>query len=140
MIWIGNLLSQERDYIFISISKWTGLPTCKTDAEIEGVLNSMTIAFAITDYFFDTDDYSSPLKVNFRNDIIFTPVSGLSKSIDVCCLIIIPSFPVVGVLFSKIWKSIFQKLYPIHSQKLANNLFWSILPNFSFIKLITYKD
>ena len=43
----------------------------------------MFVGFGITDYFFDTDDYTSPLKVNFRNDIIFTPASGLNKLIDV---------------------------------------------------------
>ena len=43
----------------------------------------MSIAFGITDYFFDTDDYSSPLKVNIRNDIVFTPASGLRKLINV---------------------------------------------------------
>ena len=41
------------------------------------------MSFGITDYFFDTDDYTSPLKVNIRNDIVFTPVSGLNKLIDV---------------------------------------------------------
>ena len=43
----------------------------------------MVVGFGITDYFFDIDDYTSPLKVNFQNDIIFTPVSGLNKLIDV---------------------------------------------------------
>ena len=44
---------------------------------------TMVVGFGITDYFFDTDDYTSPLKVNFRNDIGFTPASGLTKQINV---------------------------------------------------------
>ena len=76
-------MSQERDYISINISKWTGLPSCKNDAEIERALSSMVVAFGITDYFFDTDDYTSPLKMNFRNDINFYPASGLKKLINV---------------------------------------------------------
>ena len=43
----------------------------------------MVVSFGITDYFFDTDDYTSPLKVNFRNDINFNPASGLNKLINV---------------------------------------------------------
>ena len=43
----------------------------------------MVVGFGITDYFFDTDDYTSPLKLNFRNDIFFSLSSGLNKLIDV---------------------------------------------------------
>ena len=43
----------------------------------------MVVAFGITDYFFDTNDYTSPLKMDFRNDITFTPASGLKKQINV---------------------------------------------------------
>ena len=76
-------MSQERDKIQISISKCTGLPTWRTDAEINSVLNSMFVGFAIADYYFDIDDYSSPLKVNARNDITFIPTSGFTKVVNV---------------------------------------------------------
>ena len=76
-------MSKERDRILISISKWVGLSTWKSDAEIEAVLSSMFVGFAITDYFFDIDDYSSPLKVNFRSDFTFYPASGFTKLINI---------------------------------------------------------
>ena len=67
----------------LNISKCTGLPTWRTDAEINSVLNSMFVGFAITDYFFDIDDYTSPLKVNARNDVTFIPASGFTKVVNI---------------------------------------------------------
>ena len=43
----------------------------------------MYVGFAITDYFFDIDDYTSPLKVNSRNDITFVPASGFTKVVNI---------------------------------------------------------
>ena len=47
------------------------------------LFKNLKIYLAVSDYFFDTDDYSSPLKVNFRNDIAFYPTDGFLKLVNI---------------------------------------------------------
>ena len=65
----------------MQISRWSGSLNCKSSEEIDFVLNQMSLVFAVTDYYFDIDDYSSPIKMNFRSDISFGFTSNLTKYI-----------------------------------------------------------
>ena len=47
------------------------------------LFSNLGIYLAVSDYFFDTDDYISPLKVNFRDDIVFYPTDGFLKLINI---------------------------------------------------------
>ena len=47
------------------------------------LFKNLGVLLAVSDYFFDTDDYSSPLKVNFRNDVAFYPTDGFLKLVNI---------------------------------------------------------
>ena len=76
---IGNIMSKEKSKITLLFSKCSGLPSWKSDLEIATVLSGTSVALTITDYFFDIDDYYSPVKVNFRGDIVLNPMNDILK-------------------------------------------------------------
>ena len=71
----GNSLSSEYNYIHIVLSKWTGQTYCKPDDEITAALNKIKIGVAMTDYFFDGDNYDNPILINPSTGYEYTPVS-----------------------------------------------------------------
>ena len=76
---IGNLLSKETSKVKILLTRCTGQSYCKSNEEIDAAINSMSLIIAVTDYFFDIDDYSSPIKLNFRSDTAFGMSQNLFK-------------------------------------------------------------
>ena len=40
------------------------------------------MGFSMADYYFDSDDYSTPLKINVNDELKFWAVSGVTKTIE----------------------------------------------------------
>ena len=71
----ANYNSENYEFIQITLSKWSG-SDCKSDTEINDVLNTHYIDFAIVSTYFDFNDYSNPIKyylqdINYINLINF---------------------------------------------------------------------
>ena len=79
----GNFLSAEYNYIEVSLQKWTGVSNCKSSTEIDSILNQMKIGIALTDYFFDSDDYDSPIKTVYTNDYEYWISGSIKKNADI---------------------------------------------------------
>ena len=60
----GNYFSTEYNHIQIEISKWSGYSYCKSESEINSSIEISKIGVAMTDYYFDSNDYSNPIKIN----------------------------------------------------------------------------
>ena len=69
-------------YVQILLSKWTDQSYCKSDSEISKALTSIGMGFSMADYYFDSDDYSTPLKINVNDELKFWAVSGITKTIE----------------------------------------------------------
>ena len=67
--------------IFYSISKWTG-SSWKSDAEIDNATNLIEANFIVSDYYFDSNDYSTPVKTSYNDRFTFYGVQGISKKIE----------------------------------------------------------
>ena len=65
----------------MQISRFFESLNCKSKEQIDSVLSQMSFMFAVTDYYFEIDDYSSPIKMNFRSDIAFGFTPNLKKFI-----------------------------------------------------------
>ena len=78
----GNSLSTEYNYVQITLNKWSGSKSCKDSKTIDAALTDLSVSFAISDYYFDTSDYSSPQKINVNGDYKFYTIPGLTKNID----------------------------------------------------------
>ena len=79
----GNSLSSEYNYIHIVLNKWTGQSYCQTDAAITAALNNLKIGVAMTDYFFDGDNYNNPLQINPATGYEYIPISSMKKNIRI---------------------------------------------------------
>ena len=79
----GNYLSTEYNYIEISLQKWSGLSYWKSSTEIDSIINQMKIGIAFTNYFFDSDNYNDPIKIDYTNDYEAWLVGSLKKNIEV---------------------------------------------------------
>ena len=73
----GDHVSQVWKYMEIRISKCSGKATCKTDAEIDAIINELRFSLALSSYFFDSNDYDSPLKVTIANDFNWNLLSNM---------------------------------------------------------------
>ena len=78
----GNLLASEYNYVEITLTRWNGKPTCKTTTEIDTALGSLALGVLLTDYYFDSNDYSSPIKINLNDLFKFWGQNGMTKNID----------------------------------------------------------
>ena len=78
----GNFLSTEYNYIEISLQKWTGMSYCKSSTEIDSILNQMKLGVALSNYFFDSDNYDNPVKINYSNDYETWIMGSLKKNIE----------------------------------------------------------
>ena len=74
----GNSLSTEYNYIQIILSKWNGKDYWQSDSEINTALQGLRIGFVVTDYYFDSNDYSNPQKININDQIQFYTLSGMT--------------------------------------------------------------
>ena len=77
----GNILSDEYDYFELAIKKCTGFTYWKSESEIDEALKKYRMVVALTDYYFDVEDYDNPVKFSFQNDYIypFLPSYTLEK-------------------------------------------------------------
>ena len=77
----GNFASLEYNYIEWSINKWVGQSHCENETVIDNAIKSGYIGMAISDYYFDINDYENPKKVNLVNDFNYFIASGVTKDL-----------------------------------------------------------
>ena len=77
----GNFLSMEYNYFKIILSRWSGQFYCKSTDEINKAINKLSIGIGLIDYYFDSNDYSNPIKLNLNMDDEFPLVSSFKKSV-----------------------------------------------------------
>ena len=83
-MYIGGMgLSTEYNYIKITLSRWSGKSTCKSSTEIDTALSGLSLRLGMTDYYFDSEDYSNPVKIFVNADLSYYTLKGMTKSIDV---------------------------------------------------------
>ena len=79
----GNSLSAEYNYISISISKCSAQSYWKSDAEIYSALGSAKIGVAITDYYFDSNNYDNPIQMNPSSNFEYAPTISMKKTLNI---------------------------------------------------------
>ena len=77
----GNFASLEYNYIEWNIYKWTGHIVWENETAIDDAIKSITVGMAITDFYFDINDYENPVKVNLADDFEYFPASGVTKDV-----------------------------------------------------------
>ena len=77
----GNFASLEYNSIEWTISKWTGQSYWENETVIDEAIKSLPVRMAITDYYFDVNDYENPKKVNLVNDFSYFLASGVTKDL-----------------------------------------------------------
>lgn len=78
----GNFMSSDYNLVALQVSKCVDKPYCKSEAEINAVLNYMKVGIAVSDYYFDVQDYDNPVKINVVNDYEFSLIGGFTKSVQ----------------------------------------------------------
>ena len=61
------------------ISKCTNQTYCQNSTTIDEVMKSTDITVRMTNYYFDTDDYDNPVKVNIDDDFSWTLLPGYNQ-------------------------------------------------------------
>ena len=79
----GNFLSTEYNYISISISKCSAQSYWKSDAEIYSALGSVKIGVALTDYYFDSNNYDNPIQMNPSSNLEYAQTASMKKTLNI---------------------------------------------------------
>ena len=79
----GNFFSTEYNYISISISKCSAPSNWKSDAEINSALGSVKIGVALTDYYFDSNNYDNPIQMNPSTNLEYAPTASMKKTLNI---------------------------------------------------------
>ena len=79
----GNDLSSEFNSFRVQIKRWSGQSYCKDKTNIDIAINSLRIVAGISDYYFDSNDYSNPVKININTNNVFYLTSSLSKYVAI---------------------------------------------------------
>ena len=77
----GNFLSNEYNYFKVTISRWSGQYYCKSTDEINKAINSLSIGVGLIDYYFDSSDYSNPVRLNLNLDDEYPMINSFRKSV-----------------------------------------------------------
>ena len=71
------------NYILITIDKWSGSPTCQSSSYIDSLIDSLEVNFIISDYYFDLNDYSNPIKSTYNDRLNYYGVRGITKKAEI---------------------------------------------------------
>ena len=64
----GGFSSSEYNYIQVSLLRWKNQSYWKSASQINDAINSLQIGVAFSEYYFDSNDYSNPIKINVNID------------------------------------------------------------------------
>ena len=67
----------------MKLKRWSGPSYCKTKAEIDSAIKNLKLELGITDYYFDSGDFSNPVKINISTNNVFTLIPSFTKSVKV---------------------------------------------------------
>ena len=79
----GNYFSTEFNYMEVILIRCQGKPYCKSEAEINDAINKLSLGVAITDYYFDSSDYTNSVKTNINNGLQYSLMSSFTKSVRI---------------------------------------------------------
>ena len=79
----GSFLSTEYNFVSISLSKCSGLPDCKSDSDINKAIESIRVGVALTDYYFDSNDYENPIQMNPSANLEYVPIGTMKKTLNI---------------------------------------------------------
>ena len=79
----GNSLSTEYNYISISISKCSAQSYWKSDDEIYKALRTAKIGVALTDYYFESNNYDNPIQMNPSTNFEYAPTASMKKTLNI---------------------------------------------------------
>lgn len=67
----GSGIFTQYSFVYISLDKWSGNAYCKTDAEIQDVIEDIQIKVTLFSFYFNIDSYDDPLQVtvDLNNEI-----------------------------------------------------------------------
>jgi hypothetical protein len=76
----GNLISTKYNYIKISVKKWSGQAYCQSSTAIDDALKNTNIKIAISNSYFDVNDYSNPVHHFYDDELRWKLVPGYKLS------------------------------------------------------------
>ena len=84
---LGNDFSDSYSFFSVEAVRWVngtydGL-TCKTDAEIDEVINTLTIDMTMVNSFFDFDNYDDPVQSFLDDRYFFSTISDYTKEASI---------------------------------------------------------
>ena len=71
------------NYVYLTIEKWSGSTSCQDSDTIDFLVDYLQADFIITDYYFDPNDYSNPVKNTYNDKLKFYGVSGITKTAEI---------------------------------------------------------
>ena len=77
----GNLLGTEYSYIEIDISQWQS-GSCQSTTDIDNAAQLYKIGTAVSRYYFDSNDYENPLKVNLLTGDRWSLLPGYTRYVN----------------------------------------------------------
>ena len=72
----ANLNSDNFEAIEISLAKWSGT-NCKSDNEIDSIVNSSFVDFEVISAFFDNNDYENPVHAYLQDFNYISLISNM---------------------------------------------------------------
>ena len=76
----GNYFSSEYNWINIQILTWKGKTIWKSTTEINKAIKTLSIGVGIMEYFFDSNDYVSPVKLNININQLYGLMPSFKKA------------------------------------------------------------
>ena len=77
----GTFYSSEYNYISMSIKRWKGQSYCKSTSQINDAMTKLSLGFGVTEYYFDSSDYSNPIKLNVNTVNQFGLIPSFKKTV-----------------------------------------------------------
>ena len=65
----------------MSIKRWKGQSYCKSTSQINDAMTKLSLGFGVTEYYFDSSDYSNPIKLNVNTVNQFGLIPSFKKTV-----------------------------------------------------------
>ena len=78
----GNAFAQEYNYVSLIIKKWMNQSYCKNTTEIDVAIKNTTVGVGFIEFYFDSSDYSNPIKQYLNTDNDFSLIPSYMKNVN----------------------------------------------------------
>ena len=79
----GNYFSTEFNFMEVILRRCQGKPYCKSEDEINDAIKKLSLGVAITDYYFDSSDYTNPVKTNINTGLQYSLMDSFTKFVRI---------------------------------------------------------